>query len=131
MKIKFLTSNNEQISGIIRHIITFIAGLGVIAGWFEEALSQVIIMGVMAIATLFLSWNSLDKDTFTEQLEGILRHVVTFLGGIGVIAGSSMEAAWMTVGGIVITVAGIVWSLVRKEGKVIPLNRASQRREVA
>lgn len=104
--------------GIIRHIITSVAGLLVMLAVINQEISDALIGGVLGISGLILSWQSLDKDMLQEKLTGIFRHVLTFLGGIGVIAGEAQEATWLKYGGIVIVAVGIIWSIFNKKTKM-------------
>jgi hypothetical protein len=47
-----------------------------------------------------------------EQIMGIIRHTLTFVGGILVIKGVTTEAISQEVIGTVITAIGAVWSLI-------------------
>lgn len=49
-----------------------------------------------------------------EQLMGILRHGLTFIGGLLIMKGVADEAAVEEVIGGVITLAGTIWSIVEK-----------------
>jgi len=49
-----------------------------------------------------------------EQVMGIIRHVLTFVGGIIVMKGYADEAFVMEVTGGVLTLIGGVWSIVTK-----------------
>lgn len=52
-----------------------------------------------------------------EQFLGIVRHSLTFLGGV-VIAGGLIDAgAYTELTGAVITIAGVVWSYIDKRKK--------------
>jgi hypothetical protein len=47
-----------------------------------------------------------------EQIMGIIRHTLTFVGGILVIKGIATEATTQEVIGAIITAVGAVWSVV-------------------
>ena len=49
-----------------------------------------------------------------EQLMGIIRHILTFVGGIVVMKGYAEEAFVMEVTGGLLTLIGGVWSIVNK-----------------
>jgi hypothetical protein len=49
-----------------------------------------------------------------EQILGILRHVLTFGGGILVMKGLVDESLWAEITGGVITLVGGVWSVIEK-----------------
>jgi len=49
-----------------------------------------------------------------EQILGILRHVLTFGGGILIMKGIVDEGLWAEITGGVITLVGSVWSVVEK-----------------
>jgi LPXTG-motif cell wall-anchored protein len=107
--------SDEPTLGVIRHVVGAIGGILAIKGYFGEDIVEVLVGIVIGFAVLFMSWNSLDKDALQDKLQGILRHLVTFLGGIGVITGDAVEQQWITIGGIVITGLGILWSLFKKK----------------
>jgi len=49
-----------------------------------------------------------------EQILGIARHVLTFVGGILIMKGILDEGTWTTISGSTITLAGAIWSVVDK-----------------
>jgi hypothetical protein len=50
-----------------------------------------------------------------EQVLGIIRHALTFVGGILIIKGIATEAVTNEVIGAVITAVGAVWSLIKNK----------------
>jgi len=50
-----------------------------------------------------------------EQVLGILRHVLTFGGGILVAKGLIDETTWAEVSGSAITLIGAIWSILAKK----------------
>jgi hypothetical protein len=50
-----------------------------------------------------------------EQIMGIIRHALTFVGGILVIKGITTEAISNEVIGAVITAVGAVWSIIKNK----------------
>lgn len=50
-----------------------------------------------------------------QQIEGIVRHVLTFLGGILVIQGVVEESLLNEVIGAAVTLAGTLWSVFAKK----------------
>jgi hypothetical protein len=49
-----------------------------------------------------------------EQIEGIIRHTLTFLGGIMVMKGLIDESHVIEISGAVLTLVGSVWSILEK-----------------
>jgi len=49
-----------------------------------------------------------------EQILGILRHILTFGGGLLIMKGIGDENLWSEITGSVITLVGGVWSIVEK-----------------
>ena len=49
-----------------------------------------------------------------EQLEGITRHVLTFVGGILVVKGYTDEQTAAELMGTCATLAGLIWSILSK-----------------
>lgn len=47
---KILKMNQEQILGVVRHILTFVGGILIAKGLLAEALTEEIIGGVMTLA---------------------------------------------------------------------------------
>lgn len=109
---------NEDTLAIVRHIVGSIAGLLAMLGVFGQDMVEVISAIVIGIAIIIMSWNSLDKDSLTEKLSGVLRHVITFAGGVGIITGTQQEQSWLTWGGLIVTGIGILWSLFNKKEKL-------------
>jgi hypothetical protein len=52
-----------------------------------------------------------------EQILGIIRHTLTFAGGIFLMKGIIDEATWTELSGSALTLIGIVWSIVDKNKK--------------
>jgi len=50
-----------------------------------------------------------------EQVLGIIRHTLTFVGGILIVKGIATEAMTEEVIGAVITAIGAVWSLIKNK----------------
>ena len=50
-----------------------------------------------------------------EQVLGIIRHTLTFIGGILIVKGIATEAMTEEVIGAVITAIGAVWSLIKNK----------------
>jgi len=50
-----------------------------------------------------------------EQVLGIIRHALTFVGGIFIIKGLSSEAVINETIGVVITAIGAIWSLIKNK----------------
>ena len=50
-----------------------------------------------------------------EQVLGIIRHALTFVGGILIVKGIATEAVTNEVIGAVITAIGAVWSLIKNK----------------
>jgi hypothetical protein len=50
-----------------------------------------------------------------EQIMGIIRHALTFIGGILVIKGITTEAVSNEVIGAVMTAVGAVWSVIKNK----------------
>lgn len=49
-----------------------------------------------------------------EQVMGIVRHALTFVGGILVLKGVTTDAAFLEISGLITTAIGAVWSVVTK-----------------
>jgi hypothetical protein len=49
-----------------------------------------------------------------EQVLGIIRHSLTFIGGILLMKGLIDEATWTEISGSALTLVGTVWSVVDK-----------------
>jgi hypothetical protein len=52
-----------------------------------------------------------------EQIEGVLRHALTTIGGVLVTKGLIDEAILTEVLGAALTISGIVWSIIDKRKK--------------
>jgi hypothetical protein len=50
-----------------------------------------------------------------EQLLGIVRHTLTFVGGIVVMKGLIDESTMFEISGGVLTLAGAIWSILNKK----------------
>ena len=54
------------------------------------------------------------------QILGIIRHVLTFFGGVLLTKGLIDEQMWSEITGSLITLVGGVWSIVEKNNKNLP-----------
>ena len=52
-----------------------------------------------------------------EQVFGIIRHTLTFVGGILLMKGIMDESTWTELSGSAMTLVGTVWSIVDKNKK--------------
>lgn len=46
---------------------------------------------------------------------GVVRHTLTFLGGLLVMYGQADPTQWMTIVGAATSLAGLIWSIVNKK----------------
>jgi hypothetical protein len=53
-----------------------------------------------------------------EKTLGILRHVLTFLGGIALMNGIADESLVQEISGAALTLVGAVWSVISKKQKI-------------
>lgn len=51
----------------------------------------------------------------TEQVKGLLRHFLTFVGGILVAKGLATEGQIMDIAGTIMTFIGTIWSVISKK----------------
>ncbi len=58
--------------------------------------------------------NTINMKLTKEQFLGIVRHTLTFVGGILVMKGIVDDAAYAELSGAVLTLAGGLWSVVAK-----------------
>jgi hypothetical protein len=49
-----------------------------------------------------------------EQVIGIIRHGLTFVGGVLVLKGYTDDASYMALSGLISTVIGSIWSIIDK-----------------
>ncbi len=49
-----------------------------------------------------------------EQILGIIRHVLTFVGGIAIAKGVIDEAMFTQISGAIVTLIGSIWSVISK-----------------
>lgn len=52
-----------------------------------------------------------------EELLGIVRHGLTFLGGIVITGGLIDSGLWTELSGGVLTLSGVIWSIIDKRKK--------------
>lgn len=50
-----------------------------------------------------------------EQILGIVRHTLTFVGGILIMKGLLDEAIWAEISGGVVALTGAIWSIIVKK----------------
>lgn len=61
--------------------------------------------------------NLKNKQMSKEQILGIVRHALTFIGGVLIMKGIIDEGTWTEISGGAITLAGTIWSIVDKNKK--------------
>ena len=110
--------SKETWLGIIRQGLTFIAGFIALKGWIAEDMVTMVSSGVISIATVIFSWNGTDKKTISDQIQGIIRHLATMLGGVGILKGWFDVDTMIAVGGGLATIIGTVWSVIKKQPEV-------------
>jgi hypothetical protein len=115
-----LKFSKETWLGIIRQGLTFIAGFVALKGWLAEDMTVLLSSGIISIATTVFSWNSSDKKSITDQIQGIVRHLATMLGGLGVLKGWLDADTMIAIGGGLATIIGTVWSVLKKQPMAIP-----------
>ena len=49
-----------------------------------------------------------------EQVMGIVRHVLTFVGGILILKGYTDDATYTVLSGLISTAIGSIWSIINK-----------------
>lgn len=49
-----------------------------------------------------------------EQVMGIVRHILTFVGGILILKGYTDDATYMAFSGLISTLIGSIWSIINK-----------------
>jgi hypothetical protein len=52
-----------------------------------------------------------------EQLLAVIRHGLTFLGGFVITKGFIDESLWMELSGTLVTLSGLIWSILEKRNK--------------
>lgn len=110
-----MSIRNTANDALLRHIISSIGGALVILGVITETVSTELMGGLLLFISIIQSWQGLDKDTFVEKLSGVLRHVITAAGAAGWIVS---EEKWHNYAGLVLTIAGVLWSLFAKKSKM-------------
>ena len=55
-----------------------------------------------------------------DQVEGVVRHAMTAVGGVVISLGYVGDATWQIVVGAVVTLAGVVWSIMEKNTVPVP-----------
>jgi len=52
-----------------------------------------------------------------DQILGIVRHTLTFAGGVLIMKGILDETVWAEISGSAITLTGTIWSIIEKNKK--------------
>jgi hypothetical protein len=73
-------------------------------------------MGVVSTPTIPLA-DTIFINMTKEQVFGIIRHTLTFVGGLMVVKGTIDESTLEQIISGVITLTGLVWSVVDKNNK--------------
>lgn len=103
------------LKGLTRHSISVIAGLLVSFGIFSQTQSVEIIGYITALIATIQSVSSSTKEDFTAQFQGAVRHILTFLGGVGFMKGWFSSELFIEVGAAVSTLVGVAWSYMAKK----------------
>ena len=74
------------------------------------------IMGyVGGLIAVIQSVGSSTKETFVQQFQGAIRHILTFLGGVGFMKGWFSTELFFDVASAVATLVAIAWSYMAKK----------------
>lgn len=103
------------LKGLLRHSLSIASGVLVMFGILNETQSVEIIGYVTALIATIQSVSSSTKETFVQQFQGTIRHILTFLGGVGFLKGWFSSELFLEVAATVSTLIGLVWSYMAKK----------------
>jgi hypothetical protein len=103
---------NEQVQSVIRHILAALGGYLVIKGLD----SSLIETGGGIVATIIaLVWSFKAKSATQSQVAGVLRQVVTFIGGIFIAKGKLSPEQLETYLGVIAALVPILLAKLDKD----------------
>ena len=103
------------LKGLLRHSLSIASGVLVMLGILSETQSVEIVGYITALIATIQSVGSSTKETFVQQFQGAIRHILTFLGGVGFMKGWFSSELFMEVAASVSTIIGLVWSYMAKK----------------
>lgn len=101
--------------GLLRHSLSLVGGVLVMTGILNESQSIEIVGYFTALVATIQSVSSTTKETFVQQFQGAIRHILTFLGGVGFLKGWFSSELFMELAASASTIIGIVWSFMAKK----------------
>ena len=75
------------VKGLFRHGLTTVGGSLVMFGVLSEAQSVEIMGYITSLIAVAQSVSSSAKEEFAQRFQGVIRHILTFFGGLGVLKG--------------------------------------------
>lgn len=108
------------LKGILRHGLTLIGGALVMFGVLSQGQNVEITGYIVSLISVIQSATTSNKQTFSDQLQGVIRHILTFVGGLGFLKGWYGGGQFIEIGGTIAAAAGLIWSAIVNRNKEIP-----------
>ena len=106
--------------GMLRHVLTFVGGVLVSKGILSSDTLTELLGVITGGAGVVLSILSSSKEDLKAKVEGVLRHVFSFLGGVGVLKGITISNDVMLAIAEIITAVTVIWSSFSKKLLITP-----------
>lgn len=103
------------LKGLLRHGLTIIGGLLVMTGVLSQSESVEIMGYVTSLIAVVQSVSSSTKEEFSQKFQGVIRHILTFLGGVGFLKGWFNSEQFIEIVAALSTAGGIIWSVLSKK----------------
>jgi len=103
------------VKGLSRHGLTIVGGSLVMFGVLSEAQSVEIMGYITSLIAVAQSVSSSAKEEFAQRFQGVIRHILTFFGGLGVLKGWYGSEQFLEIGSALSIAAGTIWSLLSKK----------------
>lgn len=109
------------LKGLMRQSLSIISGGLVAFGVLNDAQSVEIVGYVSGLISLVQSVTSTSKETFVQQFQGFVRHIITFVAGLGFVKGFWSSEMFIEIVSLLSAFVGFVWSSAAKVKSDTPI----------
>ncbi len=103
------------LNGLLRHSLSIIGGILAMTGVMSESQSVEIMGYATTLISVIQSVSSSSKEEFSQRFQGVIRHILTFLGGVGVLKGWFSSEQFLEIGSALAIAGGTIWSILSKK----------------
>ena len=75
---------------------------------------------ITSLIAVVQSVNSSTKEEFAQKFQGVIRHILTFMGSLGLLKGWFATEDFTAIVGALTVAGGTIWSVFSKKGELPP-----------